>query len=297
MVVFVDSSFKMTGRLKFVARSFFYTKSQASLRKNSLLWKIELDGLPGTSYIFGTMHVRDQRAFQRLGRVYEAVEACEGYAAEFHLEEAGSGIQASVMQLPDGQRISDFVLKKEFDRQRRVLLKSTGIDLAQFDRMLPFMVVNLATENLLGQEMPEALDQHLWAFAKKREKALHGIETLQEQMEVLGKISLEAQVKMLAGLCKNIGRFRQYLLRLAELYEASEVQQLYKMVKKNSRELRGLMLYRRNEIMAERIGALVKGQTIFVAIGAAHLSGGKGVLRLLKKQGLKISPAQLIDKQ
>jgi len=287
----------MTGRLNFAARSFFFIKIIPKLQKNSLLWKIEGEGLPGPSYLFGTMHVRDQRAFQQLGRVYEAVEACEGFAAEFHLAETGTGIPTEVIQLPDGQRISDLLPKKKFERQRQVLLKSTGVDLAHFDRMLPFMVVNFATENLLGQDMPETLDQHLWAFAQNKGKALHGIETFQEQMEVLAKISLETQLKMLAGLCKNIGRFRQYLLRLAELYEAGAVQRLYKMVKKNSKGLRVLMLYRRNGIMAERIAGLAQEKPVFVAIGAAHLSGGKGVLRLLKKRGFTLRPIQLLDNQ
>ncbi|MCF8245346.1 MAG: TraB/GumN family protein [Saprospiraceae bacterium] len=261
--------------------------------KNSLLWKLEGKTLPAPSYLFGTMHVRDQRAFQKLERVYEAIGECEGFAAEFHLDDAGSGIDSGVMQLPDGQRISDFFSKKKYQKYRTVLLKSTGLDLAQFEHMLPFMVVNFATERLLQQEMPDPLDQHLWGFAKSAGKSLHGIETFQEQMEVLQKITLEDQLKMLSGLCQNIGRFRQYLLRLTELYEASELQLLYKLVKKNSKGMRHLMLYHRNEVMAERIGALVQEQRVFAAIGAAHLGGGKGVLRLLKQHGIVAKPIQI----
>ena len=265
------------------------------MNKNSLLWKLAGEGLPGPSYLFGTMHVRDQRAFLRLGRVYSAMEECDGFAAEFHLEETENTLQANSMQLPNNQRISDFLPKNRFERYRTALLKSTGLDLVQFDRMLPFMTVNLVTEQLLGRDMPEPLDQHLWAFAKKQGKSLHGIETLEEQLQVLRKISLEEQMKMLEGLCSNIGNFRHYLLRLAALYEASEVQALYKMVKKNSKSLRPMMIYQRNEVMASRIASMVRERRMFLAIGAAHLGGGKGVLRLLKKQGFKLAPMQVAD--
>ena len=258
--------------------------------KNSLLWRLEGDLLPAPSYLFGTMHVRDQRAFQRLETVYGAMAECDGFAAEFHLEDAGQGMKSGLMQLPGEQRLSDFFSKKKYQKYRTVLLKSTGLDLAHFQRMLPFLVVNFATESLLQQEMPEPLDQHLWGYAKSAGKSLHGIETLGEQMEVLQKITLEEQVKMLESLCRNVGRFRQFLLHLSELYEAPKVQQLYKMVKKNSKGMRHLMLYRRNEVMAERIGLLVREHVVFVAIGAAHLGGGKGVLRLLKLQGVMASP-------
>ncbi len=261
--------------------------------KNSLLWKLEGEDLSAPSYLFGTMHVRDRRAFQKLDRVYEAIGECEGFAAEFHLDDAGQGIESTIMQLPDSQSISGFFPKKKFEKYRTVLFKSTGIDLAQFEHMLPFMVVNFATERLLQQEMPEPLDLHLWGFAKSAGKSLHGIETFLEQMEVLKKITVEDQLKMLSGLCLNIGKFRHYLLRLTELYEASELQLLYKLVKKNSKGMRHLMLYHRNEVMAERIGALVRQQQVFAAIGAAHLGGGKGVLRLLKQHGIAAKPIQI----
>lgn len=263
------------------------------MKKESLLWKLECEGGTTSSYLFGTMHVRDRRAYQRLGRVYETIGECEGFAAEFHLEETGEGLASNFMQLAEGQRISDFFSKNEFQRYRRILLKTTGLDIALFDHMLPFLVVNLATESLLNQEMPEPLDQHLWAFAKSAGKTMHGIETFQEQMEVLQKISIEDQLQMLSGLCKNIGRFRHYLRRLAELYEKNEVQHLYKMVKKNSKSLRHLLIYHRNEVMAQRIAPLVKQRSLFVAIGAAHLGGGKGVLRLLKHQGIQLIPIEI----
>ncbi len=260
------------------------------MHHNSLLWKINGEQLPHPSYLFGTMHVRDKRAFKQLDTLYEVIGACEGYAAEFHLEEGFGEMEAKAMQLPAGQRLSNLIPPKKFNRYRQVLLKSTGLDIANFDLALPFVVLNLATEQLLSQDMPDPLDQHLWSFAKAAGKSLHGIETFNEQLEVLAQIPLETQVKMLGGICTNISRFRQYLRRLAGHYEASELQQLYKMVKRNTKDMRQLMLYRRNEVMADRVAALVRQQSAVVSIGAAHLGGGKGVLRLLKKQGFEISP-------
>ena len=45
--------------------------------------------------------------------------------------------------------------------------------------------------------------------------------------------------------------------------------------------------------MAKRIGLMAKEQSIFAAIGASHLGGQKGVLRLLKKEGFKVRPVQI----
>ncbi|MBK8567146.1 MAG: TraB/GumN family protein [Saprospiraceae bacterium] len=260
------------------------------MHHKGLLWKIEGESLPSPSYLFGTMHVRDRRAFTQLEIVYEKMMDCQGYAAEFHLDEHLGVNEAFTMQLPEGQLLSSFFSPKEFKRYHNLLLKSTSLDLDNFERMLPFVVMNLATEHLLSMDMPDPLDQHLWQYAKQMGRSLHGIETFQEQMAVLAQIPLETQVKMLGGLCSNVGKFRHYLRRLAAHYEAGELKLLYKMVKRNTKDLRHLMLYQRNEIMAERIADLIQQQSAFISIGAAHLSGGKGVLRLLKKKGFSTRP-------
>ena len=53
------------------------------------------------------------------------------------------------------------------------------------------------------------------------------------------------------------------------------------------------MIYDRNEIMSARISDFAKRNSIFVAIGAGHLSGQKGVLRQLKKEGFLLKPVKI----
>jgi uncharacterized protein YbaP (TraB family) len=45
--------------------------------------------------------------------------------------------------------------------------------------------------------------------------------------------------------------------------------------------------------MAHRLNLMVREQSLFAAIGAGHLAGEKGVLRLLKKQGLKLKAIEV----
>ena len=40
--------------------------------------------------------------------------------------------------------------------------------------------------------------------------------------------------------------------------------------------------------MANRITGMIQESSSFIAIGAGHLSGSKGVLRLLKKNGIDV---------
>jgi uncharacterized protein YbaP (TraB family) len=54
--------------------------------------------------------------------------------------------------------------------------------------------------------------------------------------------------------------------------------------------MRKLLLYERNTIMAERFAEIARQESLFCAVGAGHLSGKKGLLRLLKKEGFKVRP-------
>jgi uncharacterized protein YbaP (TraB family) len=47
--------------------------------------------------------------------------------------------------------------------------------------------------------------------------------------------------------------------------------------------------------MANRIAEFTNQHTIFAAIGAGHLGGKKGVLRLLKKKGFTVKPIKMSD--
>jgi len=55
-------------------------------------------------------------------------------------------------------------------------------------------------------------------------------------------------------------------------------------------KLRKMMIDDRNFIMADRIAKMTSQQTAFVAVGAGHLGGKKGVLRLLKLKDIKLKP-------
>lgn len=50
------------------------------------------------------------------------------------------------------------------------------------------------------------------------------------------------------------------------------------------------LILQRNKVMVQRIPKLIKKQSAFIAIGAAHLPGEAGVIQLLSRQGYKVRP-------
>ena len=259
-------------------------------KKKTLLWEIRREGAPGPSFLFGTMHVQDQRAFTFLQQAYEKIGECGLMALEFDLGEAPTGMDPAMVRLPEGVSLTQLISPKKFQKIRKVFRKVAGLDLNNLQSFSPMMVSNIINERILSQDMPVSLDEHLWKYAESLGKPIVGIESYREQLDILQQIPLEYQVQALVEMGQHIGRHRRQLLRMAEIYQEGDIFKLYRSARRSASGLRELLLYRRNRIMAGRIVELAEQHRLFCAIGAGHLAGGKGVLRYLKREGWRVRP-------
>lgn len=256
--------------------------------KNSLLWEISGGDLRGVSYLFGTMHVKDERAFSLVKEVQNFIDACETFATEFNLKEAQSGVAPDILDLPDKQKLTDFISQKKYNKLRKTFIRHFNFDIEPLQTSMPLIISNALSAQSLQSEREVSLDEYLWQYAERREKVTLGIETFAEQIAILHKIPLAYQFKALSDVAKNISKFNKQHKKLAQLYEAQNIRQLYKSTKKSIGGARHILLYNRNQIMAERIASMATEQTLFAAVGAAHLAGKKGILKLLKDGGLQV---------
>lgn len=260
------------------------------MKATSLLWECRHACVPGSSFLFGSMHVRDSRAFAGLPSVYAAIGQCEAFAAEFNLDEAPQEDISLALQLPEGQTLRSLIGDRKYEKLLRVFMRSLGLPLDAFSGMLPFALSNMIDSGLLPAQQNMPLDEHLWQFARQAGKNMHGIETLEDQLDVLESLDLEHQAHGLLQLARNLPGHRRQLHRMADLYAQGNVRQLYRSSRKSLGKYRKIMLFDRNHKMAERFDEIATGTTLFAAVGAAHLWGGYGLIRLLKAKGWKCKP-------
>lgn len=259
----------------------------------SLLWKLSPPGEKPPSFLFGTMHIRDQRAFSDLERVYACMESCQLFALEIDLEEGLQNPSVSFFRLPGHSTLQDYLPQRKYQRLRIILLKAFGADLDRLSRLQPLAIIEILTSAIISEDYPLVLDAHLWEYASAQGKTTRGLETLEEQQKALEGITLEVQLKMLLEIGRNVRHFRHMLNRMASLYEAGDLKGLYRLSRKSAGGLRELLLFGRNRTMAARIATIAAEQSGFFAVGAAHLWGGKGMLRLLRQQGLRVEQVHL----
>ena len=262
--------------------------AKSKKKKSELLWQIDKPGLPGTSYLFGTMHVRDLRAFDYKDLVCEKILCCDAFATEINLSQAEFLFSEQTMDLPEGQSLDSLFSPKKYAKIARFFHKTTGMSIQHFEKAKPMMLTNYITGSFLNNDQPLSLDHFFWKFAEDKNRILLGIETVEEQINLMDKIPIEYQAAALWSIVKNVSRFRKNLIKLSALYQEGNLAKILKSAKKSMGKLRKMMIYDRNEIMAHRIGLMITEQTLFAAVGAAHLGGNKGILKKLKSAGFRL---------
>lgn len=253
-----------------------------------MLWRITPPGGGPDSYLFGTMHVRDLRAFTWLELAQTKLAKCDVFATEFDFEEIEPEALQAALRLPEGQTL-DTLLKpgvwKNLDRYTREKLGATA---ESFRHQHPMSVSTVLTAAFLMDESPQSLDETLWNHARLLGKQTAGVETFADQLLTLRSITLEQHLKSLTWLLKNLNRQKKRLKKMMAWYVAGDLQSLYKAAKKDAKGMRKVLIYRRNKRMTERFEEMATTQSLFCAVGAGHLPGDKGMLSLLRKKGFAV---------
>ena len=255
--------------------------------KQSLLWKLSRKGR-ADSFLLGTMHVKDKSVFGRIDQIETLIGEVDLFAAEYDLDEVRFVQQPNDLLIPDGFSIRDILGDKKFKRIQKIIAKFFDVDISQFEFYLPLLLVNVIAESILTKDYNLPLDLYLWNIAKKLQIKRCGIETYESQQKIMQAIKLKDQLKMLKMIAKNPSKYRKSVLSMAKLYEEEKIIALYKSGKKSLGKYKRMLLDHRNHIMARRFEEISEHQSIFVVVGAGHLSGHSGILRLLKEKGWQL---------
>lgn len=259
----------------------------------TLLWRIEPPGGEVPSYLYGTVHSKDDRAFQFGDSVLPALDRCAIAAGELDLDRsAQSGLALmTTMRLPDGKTLEDFYSKREWKRVHVMLEDRMGFMAPMAKRIKPFFVLMLLTENAMGGERPHVLDEFLQLRAREHGQRVIGLETMDEQIAALDAMSLKEQAAMLLDHVDHDG-YPGEMDAMLEAYAQQDLEGLMDAAQQSggmSDAMEAALLTSRNTRMVHRMDSLLQqGESVFFLIGAAHLPGTAGLIEGLRKKGYAV---------
>lgn len=256
-----------------------------------LLWEVTRKRTPA-SHVYGTIHVADAR----LEALPAPVDAAFAHAASLMLEflpDAYSNERfAEAAMFLDRQTLQDKIGVEDFERAFEQL---RPIDLSRefVNKLKPWgVLLNLRDSGRADGATPEA---RLAGMARARRMPVFQIEGVEEQIFTFDELPMEAQVALLKHSLAHHDELAALGERTLEAYLARDLREVWRLREEFAARhgeiaayqtlLTKRVIHDRSVVMAFRMQRELRRGSAFVALGALHLYGEKGVLALLEQDG------------
>lgn len=280
------------------------TVREFPMEDRALLWKIEGNGIKTKSYLFGTVHLIDKELFFFPKKLEKIVSKSDLLTMEI----AGIPDMASsmeLMMLKEGS-FFDFFTDEQTDSLLTWISEHTSLSEKSFrmmaGKMHPFVVSQMLTEMdesnpNRGMENKKSYEVELQAIADDKKIEIQGFETAAEQMGFFSAFSDEQQVDMVMAIVRDTSSFNlDETAKITQLYTDQNIDGLYQLIADEGDVLDGMneiLLDNRNKRWIPMIEKMIAEKSTFIAVGAGHLGGPNGVIRLLEAQGYTLTPIEL----
>ena len=289
--------------LAFVAGIAFTTQAQ-------ILYRISGKGLESPSYIVGTYHLAPASFVDSIPGLRAAMDETNQVCGELDMMDAFKPENATRLMksqmLPEGVTLSSLFTKDQLKRLNALLLEVLGSNLedeafaAQMEKMTP---VALSTSMTLASYMKgnssfnpmELIDNYFQMEALQNGKSVKGFETVDFQMDVLYGAPLENQVNDLMCMVDHYEVTEEITNRITDAYFSQDLKMIEEVMEAEaeidctaSADASDVLIYNRNRNWVEMMPDMMAEQPTLFAVGAAHLCGEQGVLKLLEEAGYTV---------
>jgi uncharacterized protein YbaP (TraB family) len=268
--------------------------------EKSLLWEVSGNGLAKSSYIYGTIHMicKDDAslgdsliaAIQRSDRVYFEVDMD-------NLMEMLSAIKDFKMR--NDTTLADLLSKEDYEKVKEYMESKSGLlPFSQLETYKPMLASSLLMESGIGCEESVAMEQLILEEAKKNKKRIDGLETMSYQASIFDSIPYKLQAEQLLKYVNDGGSKSEadkQFEEMIEAYKAQDIERLGEFVQTDDGGLgnyEDILIYNRNRNWVEKLKKLMPEKSLTIAVGAGHLAGEKGLIKLLRKAGYTVKPVK-----
>jgi len=268
------------------------TTATVSAQDNSLLYKVEGNGIK-TSYIFGTFHILPKEDFVLKNKVKKAFNSSELVVMELDMDDPN--FQSAMMgmsMIPGEDSLENHMTAKEYKILDDYLTTKMGVGMANFDKMKPFVVSSMLLIAHIGKDMA-SYETTFMAMAKESSQEIKGLETIEFQTAVYDGQSYEDQIDDIIKMLTKDGGLGGNFDKMIALYKTEDIERLYATMAEffeYDKEMQEKLLDERNQNWIPKIGEYSKDQEVFYAVGAGHLGGEQGVVKLLRETGYTVTP-------
>lgn len=287
-----------------------------------LLWKVSKEGL-SDSYIFGTHHIIPSKSISSIEGLQAAYSNSETIIGEINISEMSDLSEVSymgqAMMAPKDSLLESIIGKGNMDDLKTIMEKypNEQVSIEMINYLKPHSINTLLTLSITqsiikkilpNDNSPLGIDFIFQQKALSEGKEVYGLESLRYQTDMLynSESILEAgqKLKQLIDCIKKHKDFVEASLTdMTETYLKQDLNLLYTSAHqpKNEDVCPTLqmspkewktMVDDRNKAWIPLLTEQISKQSCFIAVGALHLPGEMGIIKLLRKEGYNVEPVK-----
>lgn len=267
--------------------------------EKSLLWKVTGKGIK-PSYVFGTIHMIGADDFYWDKTMEKAFKKTKKIVMEMDMSQQMAMAMQMMKLAPmkGGETLKDLVSEEDYKIIETYFTEEATSPQAKMTFGMAQNWQPMLLQSLLYMEMIDgpvkAYEMELTSKAKEADMAFGGLETVADQMAVFNSIPYKKQAEGLLEMIQNLKKGDEAANEFAKMvtfYKAQDVDGMLESMQGDLEEMgsQEAMLDNRNLKWIPQIIEISKETPTFYAVGAGHLGGEKGVIRLLRKEGFKVT--------
>lgn len=271
-----------------------------------VFYKVSGNGLEHPSWIFGTHHLAPLSILDSIPSARQALEESDQVVGELDMTVGQMALGMALqpfMMAPADSTLRDLIAPEDFDRISKVFEQYApmpGMTLETFSMMRPMVASSVVSIGAISRSMPgfnpqEQLDTYFQTVAKEKGKKVTGLETPELQGRLLYTTTpLVVQATSLVEMLDNPDKIVEQGKKLNKYYMAQDIESLLTLMEgeEETSEFMEALLDRRNADWLTKLPAILSEGSNFVAVGALHLVGDKGIVNGLRKLGYTVEPVR-----
>jgi hypothetical protein len=261
---------------------------------NSRLWKISGNGLEEASYLYGTFHLLCPDDLNIQQKVTNAMDASDQLVLELDFDDPSvmTKIQQS-MAFTDGTTAEDYLDESDYKLLSDFFRDSLNMPFERLKSIKPFFLSSMTLMHFLGCQ-PVSFEQRLTKMAGERNMEVKGLETVGEQLGFIDNLPMEYKKKMLMENLKEYDKSKKMFDRMVGFYREGNLDGINNLsedyMSEDYARFKDELLVKRNHRWIPDVTRMIGKSPSFIAVGASHLPGDKGLIHLLRQEGYQVDP-------
>ena len=264
------------------------------------LWKVT--GPKGVVYLLGTIHAGKADFYPLPSIIEDSFKKADTLIEEIDISEPAKAAHAQRGLIEDGSYPNGDTITNHLSEVTRshlaAYLKKGDLPEPAIAHMRPWLV-SMFVEQLelqrMGFDPSYGLDQHFLEEARQSHKQIGALEDAGSQLKMLSSLSEEFQDRLLLSSLVDMEKLPHIVDLLTRAWQSGDDAAIEELITSGTREhpqLKPLMTTLfddRNTAMTAKIEHFLQTpKSYFVAVGAGHLVGDKGILSQLRRKNFGV---------